>query len=104
MVERRSPKPDVEGSSPSGREFKKRKYKMATLEKNSSNKNFKENAITYFKGVKNEWSKVSWPTKKQVVAETVIVLIVVVFFTLVVYFMDIIFKVLLNFIQGKFGV
>ena len=51
------------------------------------------------KGVKNEWSKVSWPTKKQVIVETVIVLIVVTFFTLVVYFMDIIFKALLGLIK-----
>ena len=61
--------------------------------------NFKEELITYFKGVKNEWSKVSWPTKKQVGVETVIVLIVVTFFTLVVYFMDIIFKALLGLIK-----
>ena len=55
--------------------------------------------VTYFKGVKAEWGKVSWPTKKQVMVETVIVLIVVVFFTLVVYFMDIIFKALLGLIK-----
>ena len=64
-----------------------------------TNKDFKEKMITYFKGVKTEWSKVSWPTRKQVVVETVIVLIVVSFFTLVVYFMDIIFKALLGLIK-----
>ena len=65
----------------------------------NESKNFKEKMITYFKGVKAEWSKVSWPTRKQVGAETVIVLIVVAFFTLVVYFMDIIFKALLGLIK-----
>lgn len=63
------------------------------------NQNFKEKLITYFRGVKAEWSKVSWPTRKQVGVETVIVLIVVTFFTLVVYFMDIIFKALLGLIK-----
>ena len=61
--------------------------------------NFVAKIQNYFKGVKNEWSKVSWPTKKQVIVETVIVLIVVTFFTLVVYFMDIIFKALLGLIK-----
>ena len=65
----------------------------------NENQNFKEKMITYFKGVKAEWSKVSWPTKKQVIVETVIVLVVVTFFTLVVYFMDIIFKALLGLIK-----
>ncbi len=73
---------------------------MASTEKNTnSNKNFKEEMISYFKGVKAEWSKVSWPTKQQVIVETGIVLAVVVFFTLVVYFMDIIFKALLDLIK-----
>ncbi len=31
LVERRSPKPDVEGSSPSGRDLRKRKYKWINL-------------------------------------------------------------------------
>ena len=60
---------------------------------------FKKEMTAYFKGVKSEWGKVSWPTKKQVMVETVIVLIVVTFFTLVVYFMDIIFKALLGLIK-----
>ena len=28
---------------------------------------FKQSLITYFKGVKAEWGKVSWPTKQQVI-------------------------------------
>ena len=66
---------------------------------NEAQKDFKQKIITYFKGVKNEWSKVSWPTRKQVGVETVIVLLVVAFFTVVVYFMDIIFKALLGLIK-----
>ena len=72
---------------------------MAPVEKNASNKDYKEMLTTYFKGVKAEWSKVSWPTRKQVIVETGVVLAVVIFFTLVVYFMDIIFKALLGLIK-----
>ena len=95
LVERRSPKPDVEGSSPSGRDFKKGN-KMANSQKKQNN--FKEDFITYFKGVKSEWGKVTWPEKKQIVAETLIVVFVVSAFTIVVYLMDIIFKGLLGLI------
>ncbi|MBR2069421.1 MAG: preprotein translocase subunit SecE [Candidatus Gastranaerophilales bacterium] len=69
-------------------------------EKNQTQQNsFKQSVITYFKGVKAEWGKVSWPERQQVIAETGIVLAVVAFFTIVVYFMDIIFKTLLGFIK-----
>ena len=61
--------------------------------------NLKEQLITYCKGVKNEWSKVSWPTKKQVIAETIIVLIVVTFFTVAIFLMDKIFIWLLGLIK-----
>lgn len=71
---------------------------MATTEK-TAKFDFKQEMITYFKGVKAEWGKVSWPTKQQVIVETGIVLAVVIFFTLVVYFMDIILKALLDLIK-----
>ena len=66
---------------------------------NAQKKDTKQEVITYLKGVKTEWGKVSWPTRKQVLVETVIVLIVVTFFTVVVYLMDIIFKGLLGLIK-----
>ncbi len=99
MVERRSPKPDVEGSSPSGRELTNKRKKLMSQDKKVQQNNYKDSIIAYFKGVKAEWSKVSWPTRRQVVVEAVIVLAVVIFFTLVVYFMDIIFKALLGLIK-----
>ena len=58
---------------------------------------------TYFKGVKNEWSKVSWPTKQQVIADTIIVLVVVTFFTIVIFAMDKIFYYSLDGIKSLFG-
>ena len=68
-------------------------------EKNQQQTDMKQALITYFKGVKAEWGKISWPQKQQIIAETGIVLAVVAFFTVVVYFMDIIFKALLGLIK-----
>ncbi|MBR1977657.1 preprotein translocase subunit SecE [bacterium] len=67
--------------------------------------NQKENKVTlqdslkaYFKGVKTEWGKISWPQKPQIVSETIIVFIVVVFFTLFTYIIDLVFKGILGLI------
>ncbi len=54
---------------------------------------------SYFKGVKSEWGKITWPTRQQVVAETIVVLIVVAFITSVVYIIDIGFKALFKFLH-----
>ncbi len=53
---------------------------------------------TYFKGVKAEWGKISWPQKPQIVSETIIVFVVVVFFTLFTYIVDLVFKGILGLI------
>ena len=88
MVERRSPKPDVEGSSPSGRDLYK--YKEITMDpKIETVVNSIQN---YFRGVRTEWGKINWPERRQVITETVFVIIIVFVFTLAVYLMDIIFK------------
>ena len=58
------------------------------------------NAIKdYFKGVKTEWGKVSWPEKRQVVFETLSVIVIVFVFTLAIYIMDLLFKGLLSLIR-----
>jgi preprotein translocase subunit SecE len=80
----------------------KTKVKQMTAEKidNKPQQNdLKQYLLTYFKGVKAEWGKVSWPTRQQVITETGIVLVVVSFFTVVVYIMDLIFKFLLGLIK-----
>ncbi len=92
LVERRSPKPDVEGSSPSGRDFIK----------NIKDKKMNEtvNAIqTYLRGVRSEWGKIMWPEKRQVVTETIFVIAIVFVFTVAVYLMDLIFKGLFGLIK-----
>ncbi len=55
------------------------------------------NKITeYFKGVKAEWGKITWPERKQVIAQTIVVLVIVIAFTLYTYGLDIIFKGILQ--------
>lgn len=59
---------------------------------------FKDGLTTYFKGVRTEWGKISWPQREQIIAETIIVLVVVAAFTLLVFLMDIVFKWVLGLI------
>ncbi len=63
---------------------------MANSDKEQSS--FKEAIITYFKGVKSEWGKITWPEKQQVIAETIYVIVIVFFFTMLVLLLDLAFK------------
>lgn len=100
MVERRSPKPDVVGSNPTGRVLYKARVKFKdknvnkTKSKEVSEKteSFKEGVKVYLKGVKSEWGKITWPEKNQIIQETIVVLGVVIVFTLMVLLLDIVFK------------
>ena len=56
---------------------------------------------TYFKGVKAEWGKISWPERKTVIFETCSVIVIVFVFTLAIYIMDLLFKGLLSLIKQK---
>ncbi|MBR1753571.1 preprotein translocase subunit SecE [bacterium] len=53
---------------------------------------FLQDITTYFKGIKAEWGKITWPEKNQVVVETIFVLAIVIAFTIFVYVIDLIFK------------
>ena len=55
--------------------------------------------VSYFKGVRSEWGKITWPERRQVVSETFCVIVIVFIFTVSVYLMDIIFKGLLGLIK-----
>ena len=60
------------------------------------------NKITeYFKGVKAEWGKITWPDRKQVIAQTVIVIVIVIAFTIFTFSADIIFKGILDALHLK---
>ena len=60
----------------------------------------KDSIKIYLKGVRTEWDKVTWPEKKQVVVETLVVIGVVIFFTAMVFFYDIIFEYLFKLMPG----
>ena len=55
------------------------------------NDNFQstKNAIlSYFKGVKTEWGKITWPEKHQVIVETFFVVAIVFIFTVFIFGVD----------------
>ena len=63
---------------------------------NDNFQNTKNSIITYFKGVRTEWGKITWPEKHQVVVETAFVVAIVFIFTVFIYVVDIIFNALLS--------
>ena len=63
---------------------------------NNTFETVKSNIVSYFKGVRTEWGKNTWPEKHQVVVETFFVVAIVFIFTVFIYFVDIIFKMLLS--------
>ena len=83
MVERRPPKPEVEGSSPSSPALIMNKI------------------INYFKGINLEMKKVSWLTKEQFLNSTFIVLGFAVLISLFLFILD--FS-LVEFVKLIFGI
>ena len=83
MVERRPPKPEVEGSSPSSPALIMNKI------------------INYFKGINLEMKKVSWLTKEQLLNSTFIVLG---FAALICLFLFILDFSLVEFVKLIFGI
>ncbi|MDD3594746.1 MAG: preprotein translocase subunit SecE [Candidatus Gastranaerophilales bacterium] len=65
---------------------------MSSNIKEKRETNMIESLQTYFKGVKSEWGRVTWPEKPQVAVETVVVICIVFLFTAGVYLIDIVFK------------
>ena len=63
---------------------------------NDNLQNAKNAITTYFRGVRTEWGKITWPEKHQVVVETFFVVAIVFIFTVFIYFVDIIFNALLS--------
>ena len=67
----------------------------------------KENFITKAKNflneVKSEMKRVTWPTTKEVVGTTIVVIITVIFFSVYLYLCDIIFAWIINNIRAFFG-
>lgn len=59
----------------------------------------KEVLKTYFKSVKLEWGKITWPPKQQVIVETIYVVVIVAVFTIGVLALDTIFQELFKFFK-----
>ncbi len=59
----------------------------------------KENILNYFKGVRAEWGKITWPTKDQVRNETIAVILIVFAFTIFILLLDIVFQGFFNLIK-----
>ena len=55
----------------------------------------KQSIVEYFRGVRTEWGKITWPEKNQVVVETCFVVAIVFIFTIFIYVVDIIFNAIL---------
>ena len=55
----------------------------------------------YFRDVKGEFKKIVWPTKKQVVNNTIVVIVTCVIAGIFVWGLDTVLVLLLNFILGK---
>ncbi|OLA94538.1 MAG: preprotein translocase subunit SecE [Candidatus Melainabacteria bacterium LEY3_CP_29_8] len=70
---------------------------IAKFEK--KNDNFVSQMKSYFKGVKIEWGKITWPEKKQVFVETLYVIVIVFVFTLFILILDLIYKGAFSFLK-----
>ena len=87
MVERRSPKPEVAGSMP------------ATPAKKVK-KNMKFNPAKYLREVRQEVSKVTWPSKKETFTSAGIVLIVISIAAVILMLVDQFFSFLVRIVLG----
>lgn len=52
----------------------------------------------YFKGLHQEWQRITWPSRQQIVVETIIVIAVVAVFTVYVFLADKGFQLLIDLI------
>lgn len=69
---------------------------MATKKSNTKEVKKENKIISFFKGAKSELKKVSWPTKKELVNYTGIVIVVVAIMTVLIWGLDFVFKSLLG--------
>ena len=62
---------------------------------NDSFEKTKQSIVTYFRGVRTEWGKITWPEKHQVIVETFFVVAIVAIFTIFIYVVDVLFNAIL---------
>lgn len=63
-----------------------------------SSKNVKTKKPSFFRGVKREWKKITWPTRQDVVKETVVVTIITAAMSILIGLIDMAVKAGINFI------
>ena len=73
---------------------------MATRTANNSTTK-KKKTVNYFKGLKSEIKKVSWPTRKELVKHTLVVIAACVFMALLIWLLDTGFHGLFSLILGN---
>ena len=62
-----------------------------------------EKARTFFQEVRNETKRVTWPTRKEVYATTVVVILTSAFFGVYLWALDLTFDRVVNWIFRQFG-
>ena len=91
MAEHRSPKPGVVGSSPS------------TPSETEKGNMAKTNPFEFLQQVRAEGSKVTWPTRKETVVTTVMVLLMVTFASIFFFLADQVLQLFVRFVLGIGG-
>ncbi len=87
MVERRSPKPEVAGSMPA-------------TPANTVKKNMKFNPAKYLREVRQEVSKVTWPSKRETFTSAGIVLVVISIAAIILMLLDQFFSFIVRIVLG----
>ncbi len=57
----------------------------------------------FFRDVRSELKKVTWPSKNEVVSTTIVVIAATVFFGFYLFFMDVIFSWVITQVKSLFG-
>jgi preprotein translocase subunit SecE len=62
-----------------------------------------QNLSAYFKGIRSEWTKITWPTWPQIWGQTIVVLVMVSIMTLSLFFLDYLLHVIVTTITPHRG-
>jgi len=73
----------------------------ATAAKPSAPKGQKKSVVKYFKDARSEFKKVVWPSRKQVINNTIVVIVSMVVSGLAIWGVDTLFMFLIKLMLGK---
>jgi preprotein translocase subunit SecE len=114
LVEQRSPKPQVAGSSPAspaiffseaGGEATRAARSRRTERGHAMNDKIRwyKRFVNFLRDVKSEIKKVTWPSRNEVTSTTIVVIAATIFFGFYLFFMDVIFSWVISRIKSLFG-